>query len=125
MGQCISGPMPPEFIDEADPTKSLRIVIKSANRVPKMDVCTHSDTYVRVQWDKTKLPSVKTKICKGKSPVWDETVSLPGDLADAYQRGAMVRFTMMDKDYLKPDAFIGVAVISIRDLVRRPSMPLL
>lgn len=133
MGACMGAPVSEPRLTEEEEAESppklagkrLRIRIRQANRVPSTDICVHARSYVSVAFEGSKLAGAQSKVCTGRAPSWDETLTLRCDLADAYARNISIRFTLWHAHLLRPDRFIGTAVIPIRSLVRRPSIPLL
>lgn len=128
MGSCVTRPKEPNMPlnEDADGSSHLKLLIHFANRVPTKSACSQSHAYVRVQLDsKPRQTAVRSLTCKGTQPVWDEVVALPCDLVECYNRDENVRITLVEKEYCKPDSFIGQAVISFRALVKRPSITLL
>ncbi|KAL1510632.1 hypothetical protein AB1Y20_006933 [Prymnesium parvum] len=124
MGSCLSNPMA-VLSDDADPSRTLRLLVHSASRVPSLRPCAPAHTYCRLQLDGRKGPSARTSTATGRSPEWNQTLSLPCDLADAYERDVPLRLTLRSEDCLAPSGVLAHAVIKLRDLVRRPSVTLL
>ena len=96
----------------------VKLIIKEATSVPRMDILSESDTYVHVSTVvggrvlfNTTTPVVPSNV----NPQWDCTVFLGDHLWEGSKRppkDVVVRFEMRDADHVGSD-FIGLATVTL------------
>eukprot|EP00906_Rhabdomonas_costata_P035107 RCo049347 len=84
-----------------------------------MDINGKSDPYVRVLLRGSELTRTPL-VVKTNNPTWSAIVDL-----GQVKASESVTFIVMDNDALKSDDLIGLATVTIADLVRRPAMELM
>ena len=101
------------------PVDAFVVRVDKALRVPALDVGSDSDPYVRVRSRGKTFgrTSVKTN---DSNPTWGEVLDVTGIRIDDD-----VTFDLFDADSFRMADRIGFARVSVRDLIKRPSMVLL
>jgi sterol 3beta-glucosyltransferase len=103
----------------AYPVDAFVLRIDKAHRVPAMDLTSESDPYVRVRSQHKTLGRTAYKN-DDPDPVWNEVLDVTGVRLEAD-----LEFELWDKDFTNMNDRIGMAKISVRDLIKRPSIVLL
>ncbi|CAE8612260.1 unnamed protein product [Polarella glacialis] len=105
----------------------LAIKIENCTHVPDTDLTGHSDAYVVVKAlvDGKEIATVFSSVRdNSRFPVWNEWLVVPGDVAAWSLSNTEIKFELWDEDLLVND-YIGEAVISLQELVRRSRRELL
>jgi len=101
---------------ETSSAEAFVIRIDRAVRVPSMDIGSESDPYVRVRYKSKTLGRTQVKV-DDCNPVWNHEMDLTSSVKDL---DAEIDFDVWDRDLTNMNDRIGVARISVKDLIKRP-----
>jgi len=94
----------------------LLVRVVCANDLPKMDMTGSTDGYVKVLLGENKDTQQKTStVSKSLDPEWNENFAF----AIGSDSSEILNFRLFDKETFSKDDFIGLASISVQDIITR------
>nr|XP_018261000.1 uncharacterized protein I303_06717 [Kwoniella dejecticola CBS 10117]OBR83158.1 hypothetical protein I303_06717 [Kwoniella dejecticola CBS 10117] len=95
----------------------LRIIIHSAEGLPKVDTMGSCDPYISIGFSKYHKPLFSTRTIRDtRDPRWDEEAFIPVS-SDAIEAGERLRIRACDSDRFSADDAMGVVEVDVAELV--------